>query len=131
MNSINDSNLKAMDESNVLAAAMVQIDEFCRARDWDQFHEVKDLAIGLVTEGSELLEIFRFRSREECEALFQDVKKREEVEDEMADVFFFLLRISSRYQVDLLQALERKMKKNAAKYPVEKSRGSNRKYDEL
>jgi NTP pyrophosphatase (non-canonical NTP hydrolase) len=108
-----------------------RIKEFCEARDWDQFHDIKELSIGLITESSELLELFRFRSKEECAQMLADPEKRVKIEDELADVYFFLLRLSGRFDIDLHAALERKMTKNAAKYPVEKSRGSNRKYDEL
>ena len=108
-----------------------EIAEFCQVRDWDQYHDIKELAIGMITEASELLEIFRFRSREESEALLRSPQERMRIEDELADVLFFLLRISQKYDVDLAQALARKMKKNAEKYPVEKARGSNRKYDQL
>ncbi len=108
-----------------------RIREFCEERDWDQFHDIKELAIGLITESSELLEIFRFRCKEECAEMLNDPAKREKIEDELADVYFFLLRLSGRFGVDLPKALERKMQKNATKYPVEKSRGNNRKYDEL
>jgi NTP pyrophosphatase (non-canonical NTP hydrolase) len=104
---------------------------FCEARDWDQFHDIKELAIGVSTESSELLEIFRFLSKEQCESLFDNSGKREKIEDELADVLLFLLRISGRYNVDLKAALIKKMAKNAVKYPVEKARGSNRKYNEF
>lgn len=121
-----------MKEMNAELETLInEVRDFCEARDWDQFHNIKDLAIGVVTEGAELLEMFRFQSSEECEALVADPARREALEDEMADVFFFLLRIAGRYNIDLPAALRAKMKKNAAKYPVEKARGSNRKYDEL
>lgn len=108
-----------------------RIADFCEARDWDQFHDAKELAIGLVTESSELLDLFRFKSVAEVEALFDSPLSREKIEDEIADVLFFLLRFSGRYKIDLSAALELKIQKNAAKYPVELSRGSNRKYNEF
>jgi NTP pyrophosphatase (non-canonical NTP hydrolase) len=108
-----------------------EIAEFCAAREWDKYHDLKELAIGIVTEASELLDLFRFRSIAESEAMLNTAPLREKIEDELADVLFFLLRISGKYQIDLASALERKMKKNAAKYPVEKARGNNLKYDEL
>lgn len=104
---------------------------FCEERDWDQFHDIKELAIGVSTEAAELLELFRFQSREECEALLRDPAKREKVEDEVADVLFFILRIGGRYQIDLARAMKNKMEKNARRYPIDKARGSNRKYDEF
>lgn len=108
-----------------------EVRRFCEARDWDQFHDLKDLSIGLVTESAELLDLFRFRSKEECEAMLSDIARREKIEDEISDVYFFLLRIIDRYEIDIEKALQRKLAKNEAKYPVEKSRGRNLKYDEF
>ncbi|MDD2321542.1 MAG: nucleotide pyrophosphohydrolase [Geobacteraceae bacterium] len=108
-----------------------KVQEFCEARDWDQYHGPKDLAIGVITEASELLEHFRFLSEEQALDLFKDKKSKEDIEDELADVLFFLLRFSQRFDVDLAQALQRKMEKSNQKYPVEKSKGSNRKYTKL
>ena len=109
----------------------LSVRRFCEARDWDQYHGPKDLAIGVITEASELLEHFRFLSEQEALALFSDQEKRAEIEDELADVLFFLLRFSQRFDIDLGQALIRKIEKSEEKYPVEKSKGSNRKYTEL
>jgi len=108
-----------------------RVARFCEERDWDQFHDIKELAIGVSTEAAELLELFRFLGRDECEALFENPAKREKIEDEIADVLFFLLRIAGRYKVDLASAVAAKMAKNARRYPVEKAKGSNRKYDEF
>ena len=105
--------------------------EFCECRDWDQFHHAKDLAIGLVTESSELLELFRFRSTDEVDSMFESPVERSRIADEMADVFYFVLRLSMRYGVDLEIALKDKLKQNALKYPVELSKGRNQKYTDL
>lgn len=107
------------------------VKKYCEERDWDQFHNAKELAIALVLEAGELLEPFRFKSEKEIEELFKNAKKREEIEDEMADVLYFLIRIAQRYDVDLANAFDRKMEKSAKKYPVDKARGSNKKYNEL
>ncbi len=114
-----------------LSDLQARVQHFCEEREWDQFHDIKELAIGVSTEAAELLEIFRFQSREQCEALLRDGLKREEIEDEIADVLFFILRMAGRYGIDLPRAVEKKMAKNAIRYPVEKARGSNRKYDEF
>lgn len=106
------------------------IKSFCDARDWDQFHSPKDLAIGVSTEAAELLELFRFKSDAEVRELLNQTEFREKLGDELADVFFFVLRMSQMNGIDLEQAFQRKMQKNAAKYSVEKSRGSNKKYNE-
>jgi NTP pyrophosphatase (non-canonical NTP hydrolase) len=108
-----------------------KVKKFCDERDWDQFHNAKDLAIALSIETSELLEIFRWKSPEEVNALFENEKKKEDIEDEMADVLYFLIRIAQRYDLDLSDALDRKMEKNEKKYPVEKAKGSNKKYNEF
>lgn len=108
----------------------VDVREFCESRDWGQYHTPKDLAVGLVTESSELLELFRFKDRTEQSELLAESGKREEVEDELADILFFLLRYADLYDIDLEAALERKLKKNGERYPENEYKGSNKKYDE-
>lgn len=108
----------------------VEVREFCEARDWGQYHTPKELAIGLVTESSELLELFRFKKRTEQSDLLAEGEKREEVEDELADILFFLLRYADVYDIDLESALERKLEKNRHRYPENEYEGSNKKYDE-
>lgn len=108
-----------------------KVQAFCEEREWDQFHNPKDLAIGISTEANELLDIFRFKSEEEMQEIFADSAKREHVEEELADTFFFLLRFAQKNQIDLGAILDKKIARNAEKYPVEKSRGSNLKYTEM
>ena len=117
--------------STSLDALSLAVRRFCEERDWDQFHGPKDLAIGLATEAAELLERFRFLSDEDCVRSFDDPVKRERIEDEAADVLFFLLRLADRFNIDLVAVFERKMGKNSERYPVDKARGSNRKYSDL
>ena len=101
---------------------------FCEQRDWDQYHNPKDLAIGISTEAAELLDLFRFKNGEEIQQTLTN--KREAIEDELADVLFFVLRFAQMNDIDLKKALEHKMAKNAAKYPVDKVKGNNKKYNE-
>lgn len=108
----------------------VEVRQFCEAREWEQYHTPKDLAIGLVTESSELLELFRFKDRAEQAAVLKEGGQREAVEDEVADVLFFLLRFADLHDIDLEAALERKLEKNRERYPANEFKGSNRKYDE-
>ncbi|HTA16856.1 MAG TPA: nucleotide pyrophosphohydrolase [bacterium] len=108
-----------------------RVQSFCSARDWDQFHSPDQLAIGLATESAELLALFRFKTQEQVRDLIASPQSRIKISDELADVYFFLLRFAHMNQMDLSQALEAKLAKNEAKYPVEKARGSNLKYDEL
>jgi NTP pyrophosphatase (non-canonical NTP hydrolase) len=106
------------------------IREFCEERDWDQFHNPKDLSIGLVTEAAELLDIFRFKTDKDIHDMMIDEKKRGEIGEELADVLYFLLRFSQLYGFDLSDELVRKMNKNKLKYPLETAKGSNKKYTE-
>lgn len=105
--------------------------KFCEERDWDQFHNPKDLAIGISTEANELLDIFRFQREEDIKNIFEDDQRRTHVEEEIADVFFFVLRFAQMNQIDLASALKSKMMKNAKKYSVEKAKGKNLKYTQL
>lgn len=107
------------------------IKEFCEARDWDQFHTPKDLAIGLSTESNELLDLFRFKTDEQMKTMMADAAKREEIGSELADVFFFLLRFAQMNGFDLKDCLERKIAYNDKRYAVEKIKGKNLKYTEL
>jgi NTP pyrophosphatase (non-canonical NTP hydrolase) len=120
-----------MKESLTIEELKKTVQEFCEARDWDQFHGPKDLAIGVITEASELLEHFRFLSDEQALALLHNPQQKEEIEDELADVLFFLLRFSQRFDIDLDMALLRKIGKSEKKYPVDKAKGSNQKYTKL
>lgn len=108
-----------------------KVQRFCEERDWDQFHNPKDLAIGISTEANELLDIFRFKSDKEITEILEDESKREHVEEELADTLFFILRFAQMNFIDLEDILEKKIAKNAQKYPVEKIKGKNLKYTEI
>ncbi|HUW64234.1 MAG TPA: nucleotide pyrophosphohydrolase [Spirochaetia bacterium] len=103
---------------------------FCEERDWDKFHNPKDLAIGIVTEASEVIEHFRFKSLEEIETMFSDKDKKQEIAEELSDVLFFVLRFAQMYNIDLSAEFLAKIEKNQARYPVVKCKGSNKKYTE-
>jgi dCTP diphosphatase len=103
--------------------------EFAAERDWDQFHSPRNLATALAVEAAELLEPFQWLSEEQGCALPPD--RRAAVEQEMADVLLYLVRLADKLDVDLEQAALAKITRNGDKYPAEKSRGSSRKYDEL
>ena len=106
-----------------------RIKAFRDARDWKQFHNPKDMALSISIESAELLEQFQWKNAEECEAHLQE--NREAVADEMADVAIYLFELADLLQMDLGNEMLRKLDKNAAKYPVEKARGSNLKYNRL
>ncbi len=107
-----------------------KVRQFCEDRDWDQFHNPKDLAIGLSTEANELLDLFRFKTETDMATMLQNDTTRNKISHELADILFFLLRFAQRFDFDLLDALEQKLAVNSEKYPVHQVRGSNRKYNE-
>ncbi len=108
-----------------------EINEFSHERDWDQFHSVKNLAMALSVESSELLEIFQWMKDEESNNVKFDQKTMIKVEDEVADIFIYLLRIMNKTGIDLEKAVRSKMKKNKAKYPVDLAKGNSKKYTEF
>ncbi|WP_420540538.1 nucleotide pyrophosphohydrolase (plasmid) [Paenibacillus polymyxa] len=103
-----------------------KITSFRDERNWGQFHNLKDLAISLNLEASELLELFQWKSSEE--AIEQN---KDKLQDELADVLYYVLLMCNDLKIDPKEALLKKLQKNAEKYPVEKSYGSNKKYTEL
>jgi len=103
--------------------------EFAAARDWNQFHSPKNLAIALSVEAGELLEHFQWLSDQESLTLPDD--KREKIKEELADVLLYLIRLADVLNVDLIKSADTKIEANAQQYPVDKSRGSAKKYTEL
>ena len=120
-----------MDHKTNIQELKDRIKKFCEERDWGQYHNAKELAIGIVTEASELLEHFRFKSEKEIDAMFNSKDKREELSEELADIFYFVLRLAQKYDLDLTTSLNKKIEKNEKKYPINKFKGSNKKYTEL
>ncbi len=104
---------------------------FARERDWEQFHSPKNLSMALAAEAGELMEHFLWVEAKDSAAPLADPKKREQIEDEIADVVIYALEFANIGGIDLAKAIEAKLAKNAAKYPVEKARGSAKKYTEL
>ncbi len=102
---------------------------FAAERDWDQFHSPRNLATALAVEAAELLEPFQWL--DDAQSRTPSPETRAAVEEEMADVLLYLVRLADRLDVDLEQAARAKLERNALKYPVEKARGTSRKYDEL
>jgi NTP pyrophosphatase (non-canonical NTP hydrolase) len=121
-----------LDDSTTRIVELKQmVRQFSDERDWDQFHNAKDLAIGIVTEASELLELFRFKSDREVESLFGESSSAQKIREELADVLYFSFRLAQKYNIDISQALKAKIEQNAKKYPVKKAMGSNKKYTEF
>ena len=101
---------------------------FAEARDWDQFHSPKNLSMALMVEVAELMEHFQWLTEEQSGNL--DAAKKAVVAEELADILLYLVRLSDKLGVDLLNAALHKLEKNATKYPAEQVRGSSKKYSE-
>lgn len=106
-----------------------QLIQFRRERDWEQFHNPKDIAISLSIEAAELLEWFQWRQPDEVKQMLAS-DKREHLEDEIADVAVYLSYLCHDLGIDLNQVVKNKMAKNAAKYPKERVKGRADKYNE-
>src|SRR5690554_1844008 len=100
-----------------------QIRAFRDARDWEQFHNSKDLALALSIEASELLELFLWKGNEDADPA--------KLKEELADVLIYALLLADKHDLDIAAIIEEKIKKNDEKYPVDKAKGSARKYNEL
>lgn len=106
----------------------LRLREFARVRDWEQFHSPKNLAMALIVEAAELVEHFQWLTQEQSRQLPPD--KLAEVEQELADVFIYLIRLADMLGVDLMQAAQNKILVNERKYPADKARASAKKYTE-
>ncbi len=104
------------------------LQKFADDRDWDQFHSPKNLSMALSVEASELVECFQWLTEAQSQNLSPE--QRQAVIDEMADVQIYLLRLATKLDVNLLEAAEQKIVKNAEKYPADKVKGSSKKYTE-
>ena len=117
-----------MDTTTTIFDLKKAVKNFCDQRDWQKFHNAKDLAIGISTEANELLEIFRFKCDDQLENVI--LSKKPQIEDELADSLYFILRFADLYNIDLSIALRNKIKKNSEKYPISEYKGSNKKYND-
>ena len=109
----------------------IEVSKFIEDRDWDQFHSIKNLSMALSVETSELVEIFQWLKESESNEVAENPKLKAKVEEEISDIFIYLTRIAIKSGIDIEQAVLSKIKKNSEKYPVEKAKGSAKKYNEL
>jgi NTP pyrophosphatase (non-canonical NTP hydrolase) len=112
-----------------LEGLRVQLRGFAAARDWDQFHSPKNLAMALSVEAAELLEIFQWLTEEHSRNLAPETQAA--VSEEIADVLLYLIRLGDQLGIDPVAAAQRKMLANERKYPADKARGNSKKYTEL
>ena len=118
-----------MPMDNDLKSITEKIIQFRDARQWGQYHDPKNLSQALGIEAAELQEIFLWKTSEESRNLSQ--KDIPRVSEEIADIFIYLTYLCHEFKIDLFDVTLKKIEKNAVKYPVEKSKGSNKKYNEL
>jgi NTP pyrophosphatase (non-canonical NTP hydrolase) len=117
-----------MNEIDTIARLTQQLVDFRNERDWERFHNPKDLAIALSIEAAELQELFLWKDHTDPDLATPATRAR--LEEETADVAAFLFMLCERLNIDLASALEAKIKKNAEKYPAHLVRGSSKKYSE-
>jgi NTP pyrophosphatase (non-canonical NTP hydrolase) len=115
--------LTTMNDFNFLIS---ELQKFRDNRNWDQFHNTKDLAIAISIEAAELNELFLWKKAEECE----DVDKNK-MKEELADILAFTLLLAGKHNFDIKEMVLEKIRKNGEKYPIEKSKGTAKKYNEL
>lgn len=108
---------------NDIEEILVKLRRFNQERDWDQFHNGKDLAIGLSVEASELLEAFLWKNPDDVNT--------EKIREELADVLNYAFQMADKYNLDIKEIMLNKIRRNAEKYPVEKAKGTAKKYTEL
>lgn len=109
-----------MKESEEIIQALLK---FRNERDWEQFHNPKDLALAINVEAGELLELFLWKSASEA--------NQEKIREELADVFAFAFMLAEKYNFDVKEIVLEKIRRNGEKYPVEKAKGTSKKYNEL
>lgn len=111
-----------------LESLKLSLSEFAKVRDWEQFHSPKNLSMALSVEVAELVEHFQWMTEKQSTQL--SPKKHAAVAFELADIFIFLLRLSDQLDVDLMEVTQRKLELNEERYPVDKVKGSSKKYCE-
>ena len=115
-----------MSEINKITKKIIQ---FRDERDWMQFHDPKNMAVSIILEASELLEHFQWKTNEEVEKYV--MQNKSEIKDEIADIALYLFELADNLGINLIGAMEEKLKKNTMKYPVEKAKGKHTKYNKL
>lgn len=113
-----------------IKALQKKLEAFADERDWDKFHNPKNLVMALSVEVSELVEIFQWLNLDDASNLKNDTIKIACVKDEIADVALYLIRLADKLEIDIEAAIYSKLAKNSMKYPANKVRGSSKKYTE-
>lgn len=119
------------DDTATIGALKHRVQHFARERDWEQFHSPKNVSMALAAEAGELMEHFLWTDAPASHDRANEPNRRIDIEDELADIVIYALEFANVTGIDLASAIEAKMAKNAAKYPVHKAKGRSDKYTEL
>jgi len=119
-----------MDKLNVKEIQSL-LEEFAKQRDWEQFHTVKNLVMALSVETSELVELFQWLTPQQSDNISENQDDFSKVEEEIADIFCYLLRVCDKLDLDIETIIKTKIEKNKNKYPIDKSFGLATKYNKL
>ena len=119
------------DETTTVGELKLAIDKFVTDRDWHQFHDPKSLAMAVATEVGELMEHFRWATGEESFRIAKDAPTASAVASEFADVMILALELAMVCEIDVASTIAVKLEHNAQRYPINKAKGSNKKYDQL
>jgi dCTP diphosphatase len=120
---------KMSKNTETLESLADRVRKFSQDRDWDQFHSPKNLSMALSVEAAELMEIFQWSSQKESKNPSE--KQLDSIKEEVADIAIYLIRIADILDIDLPSTIAEKIKSNDAKYPIDKSKGSSKKYTDL
>jgi len=120
-----------MDDKTTIEEVKKLIVKFRDERDWKKYHKPKDLAASISIEAAELLEHFQWKTDEEINEMLKDKKKFNDISEELADIIDYCLSFSDVMNIDISEALKKKIEENKKKYPVEKVKGNYKKYTEL
>ena len=121
----------ALDNKASISNLKEAVARFRDERDWLKFHSPKDLSIAFSIESSELEELFLWKENMSASRIKRDRRQFSRVKEEIADIFIYLLSLSNVLEIDMSEAVTEKLGQNAKKYPVNKAKGSNKKYNEL
>ena len=119
-----------MTQDDSIAGLQERIRAFSEERDWDQFHTPKNLILAVLAEMGELAEVILWKSDEEISAFLKSEGGKKQLSEEIADVCIYLIRLCQKSDIDLLLALQNKLKTNESKYPIDWAKGHSRKYTE-
>ena len=108
---------------DALEELKLKVKQFNIERDWDQYHNPKDLVVALFSEVGELAECYRWLNNDEISTIHQDESKHKKIEEEVADILLYLITFSYKTNIDLIKVVEDKLEKNKQKYPVDKIKG--------